>query len=50
MQDLFGCEVGLSDHTMGIGAAVAAVAIGATVIENILLYLVQKEVLTPHFH
>ena len=34
MQDLFGCEVGLSDHTMGIGAAVAAVAIGATVIEK----------------
>ena len=34
MHDLFGCEVGLSDHTMGIGAAVAAVAFGATVIEK----------------
>lgn len=34
MRDLFGCEVGLSDHTMGIGAAVAAVAYGATVIEK----------------
>lgn len=34
MRDLFGCEVGLSDHTMGIGAAVAAVAFGATVIEK----------------
>lgn len=34
MRDLFGCEVGLSDHTMGIGAAVAAVAHGATVIEK----------------
>ncbi|HMD73665.1 MAG TPA: pseudaminic acid synthase [Steroidobacteraceae bacterium] len=34
MRDLFGCEVGLSDHTMGIGAAVAAVALGATVIEK----------------
>jgi pseudaminic acid synthase len=34
MRDLFGCEVGLSDHTMGIGASVAAVAHGATVIEK----------------
>lgn len=34
MRDLFGCEVGLSDHTMGVGAAVAAVAFGATVIEK----------------
>jgi pseudaminic acid synthase len=34
MRELYGCEVGLSDHTMGIGAAVAAVAHGATVIEK----------------
>jgi len=34
MRELFGCEVGLSDHTMGVGAAVAAVAHGATVIEK----------------
>lgn len=34
MRTLFGCEVGLSDHTMGIGASVAAVAHGATVIEK----------------
>jgi pseudaminic acid synthase len=34
MRALFGCEVGLSDHTMGLGAAVAAVAHGATVIEK----------------
>jgi pseudaminic acid synthase len=34
MRELFGCEVGLSDHTMGIGAAVAATALGATVIEK----------------
>lgn len=30
----FDCEVGLSDHTLGIGAALAAVALGATVIEK----------------
>lgn len=34
MRELFGCEVGLSDHTMGCGAAVASVALGATVIEK----------------
>jgi len=34
MRNLFNCEVGLSDHTMGIGASVAAVAHGATVIEK----------------
>ncbi|MBS1645319.1 MAG: pseudaminic acid synthase [Bacteroidetes bacterium] len=34
LRELFQCEVGLSDHTMGIGAAVAATALGATVIEK----------------
>lgn len=34
MRALFGCEIGLSDHTMGIGASVAAVALGASVIEK----------------
>ena len=34
LRDMFGCEVGLSDHTMGIGVAVASVALGATVIEK----------------
>lgn len=34
MRSLFGCEVGLSDHTMGVGASIAAVTLGATVIEK----------------
>jgi N-acetylneuraminate synthase len=29
MRDTFGCQIGLSDHTMGCGVAVAAVAFGA---------------------
>lgn len=34
LREAFGCEVGLSDHTMGVGVAVAAVALGASVIEK----------------
>lgn len=34
LRELFGCEVGLSDHTMGVGVSVASVALGATVIER----------------
>lgn len=34
MQELFQCQIGLSDHTMGVGTAVASVALGATVIEK----------------
>jgi N-acetylneuraminate synthase len=30
----YDCEVGLSDHTLGIGAALAAISLGATVIEK----------------
>lgn len=34
MKALFDVEMGLSDHTMGVGVSVAAVTLGATVIEK----------------
>lgn len=34
MKETFGLDVGLSDHTMGSSVAIAAVALGATVIEK----------------
>ncbi len=34
MRDLFQCEIGLSDHTIGVGVSVAAVTLGATIIEK----------------
>jgi pseudaminic acid synthase len=34
LRNLFHTEVGLSDHTMGLGVAVASVALGASVIEK----------------
>lgn len=34
LRTLFNCEAGLSDHSMGVGVSVAAVALGATVIEK----------------
>ena len=34
LQNHFGCKVGLSDHTLGIGASIAAIALGATAIEK----------------
>ena len=34
LRDRFGCEVGLSDHTAGIGVSVASVALGASMIER----------------
>lgn len=34
MREMFKCQVGLSDHTMGIGAAIGAVALGGRVIEK----------------
>jgi len=34
LRTLTGCQVGISDHTLGIGVSVAAVALGATVVEK----------------
>ena len=34
LRDKLKCEIGLSDHTKGIGAAVASIAFGATIIEK----------------
>lgn len=34
ISELFNCQVGLSDHSMGCGVALAAVALGATIIEK----------------
>ncbi len=34
MRALFKCEVGLSDHTMGVGVSVGSITLGATVIEK----------------
>jgi pseudaminic acid synthase len=34
LKNVFNCHVGLSDHTMGIGAAIASVSLGACVIEK----------------
>jgi N-acetylneuraminate synthase len=34
LREMFEVQVGLSDHTMGVGASVAAVAMGATLIEK----------------
>lgn len=37
MKEIFRCPVGLSDHTLGVGVAIAAVALGATVVEKHLV-------------
>ena len=34
MRELFNVEVGLSDHTMGMGVAIASVALGASIVEK----------------
>lgn len=34
LREKFGVDVGISDHTLGIGVSVAAIALGATVVEK----------------
>ncbi len=34
MQELFDCEIGISDHTMGIGVSLASISLGACFIEK----------------
>lgn len=34
MRERFGCQVGISDHTLGVGVSLASVALGASVIER----------------
>jgi N-acetylneuraminate synthase len=34
LRNLFNCKVGLSDHTLGVGVSIAAIALGATAIEK----------------
>lgn len=34
LKELYNCQIGLSDHTLGIGVSVASVALGTTVIEK----------------
>jgi N-acetylneuraminate synthase len=34
MQDLLDCHIGISDHTPGIGVAVASIALGAVIVEK----------------
>lgn len=43
------CEIGLSDHTIGIGVSVASVALGASIIEKHIHLNKKKKSIDSHF-
>jgi len=49
MAKMFDCPVGLSDHTVGIGAAIGAVALGATAIEKHMKLHVSDDTVDSEF-
>ena len=42
LSNLFDVHVGLSDHTLGIGAAIASVSLGLKLLKNILQFRDQR--------
>jgi pseudaminic acid synthase len=45
MRELFGCPVGISDHSLGIGASICAVTLGASVVEK--HFTLSRKIETP---
>lgn len=45
MKERFGCRMGLSDHTLGLGVSLAAVVLGAKVIEK--HFTISRKIKTP---
>lgn len=45
LRKIFNCPIGLSDHTLGIGASIAAVSLGARVIEK--HFTLSRRIKTP---
>ena len=49
MKKKFKCEIGFSDHTLGIGSSLAAISLGARVIEKHFTLDKKLKQLTPLF-